>query len=82
LSDVEAPTVSKKIGEVVSLTRPPAALHAQKDSWYSFLLEVESIPGPSMAERINPMASSGIEPCNIVSQPTTLQRAQTIEEIL
>jgi hypothetical protein len=31
-------------GEAVSLTRPPAALYLQEDSWYSFLLEAESIP--------------------------------------
>jgi hypothetical protein len=32
-------------GEVVSLTpRPP--ITSQKDSWYSFLLEAESTPGP------------------------------------
>jgi hypothetical protein len=31
-------------GEVVSLT--PAALYPQEDSWYSFLLEAESTPGP------------------------------------
>jgi hypothetical protein len=24
----------------------PAALHPQEDSWYSFLLEAESTPGP------------------------------------
>jgi hypothetical protein len=34
-------------GEVVSLTRwPPPALYPYEDSWYSFLLEAESIPGP------------------------------------
>jgi hypothetical protein len=33
-------------GEVVSLTRRPAALYPfQEDSWYSFLLEAESTPG-------------------------------------
>jgi hypothetical protein len=32
--------------EVVSLTRRPAALNLQEDSWYSFLLEAGSIPGP------------------------------------
>jgi hypothetical protein len=30
-------------GKVVSLTRRPAALCPQEDSWYSFLLEAESI---------------------------------------
>jgi hypothetical protein len=32
-------------GEVVSLTCWPATLYTQEDSWYSFLLEAESIPG-------------------------------------
>jgi hypothetical protein len=32
-------------GEVISLTCPPP-FTPQKDSWYSFLLEVESNPGP------------------------------------
>jgi hypothetical protein len=33
-------------GEVTSLTRRQAALYRQEDSWYSFLLEAESTPGP------------------------------------
>jgi hypothetical protein len=33
-------------GEVVSLTRLPAALYTQEDSWYSFLLQAESTPRP------------------------------------
>jgi hypothetical protein len=33
-------------GEAVSLMRQPAALEPQEDSWYSFLLESESTPGP------------------------------------
>jgi hypothetical protein len=32
-------------GKVVSLTRRPR-FTLQEDSWYSFLLEAESIPGP------------------------------------
>jgi hypothetical protein len=32
-------------GEVVSLTRWPPFIF-QEDSWYSFLLEAESTPGP------------------------------------
>jgi hypothetical protein len=39
-------------GEIVSLTRQPAALYPQEDSWYSFLLEAESAQGPSAAGRI------------------------------
>jgi hypothetical protein len=49
LCDVEAPTFSDKRltdgGEVVSLTRRPP-FTPQEDSWYSFLLEAESTPGP------------------------------------
>jgi hypothetical protein len=33
-------------GEDVSLTHLPAALYPQEDSWYSFLLEAASTPGP------------------------------------
>jgi hypothetical protein len=33
-------------GEAVSLTRRPAARNPQENSWYSFLLETESTPGP------------------------------------
>jgi hypothetical protein len=44
----EAPTFcldNRLTGEFVSLTpRPP--FYPQKDSWYSFLLEAESGPGP------------------------------------
>jgi hypothetical protein len=32
--------------EVVSLTCRRTALYPQEDSWYSFLLEAESTPGP------------------------------------
>jgi hypothetical protein len=32
-------------GEVVRFTCRPAALYPQEDSWYSFLLEAELIPG-------------------------------------
>jgi hypothetical protein len=32
-------------GKVVSLTRPPP-FPLQEDSWYAFLLEAESTPGP------------------------------------
>jgi hypothetical protein len=32
--------------ESVSLARRLAALYPQEDSWYSFLLEAESTPGP------------------------------------
>jgi hypothetical protein len=49
LREVEAPTFSDirltDGGEVVSfMRRPPFTPH--EDSWYSFLLEAESIPGP------------------------------------
>jgi hypothetical protein len=50
LWDVEAPTFSLDNrlidgGEFVSLTRWPAALYPQEDSWDSSLLEAESTPG-------------------------------------
>jgi hypothetical protein len=32
-------------GELISLTRRPAAFYPQEDSWYSFLLEAELTPG-------------------------------------
>jgi hypothetical protein len=52
-------------GEVAGLTRQPAALYPQEDSWYSFLIQAESTPGHCAAGRIsqlkNPTTSSGIE---------------------
>jgi hypothetical protein len=33
-------------GQVVSLTHQQAALYPQDDTWYSFLSEAESTPGP------------------------------------
>jgi hypothetical protein len=50
LWDVEAPTFSLDSrltdgGKVVSLTRRPPYT-SQEDSWYSFLLEADSTPGP------------------------------------
>jgi hypothetical protein len=30
---------------LLALTHLPAALYTQEDSWYSFLLDAESIPG-------------------------------------
>jgi hypothetical protein len=39
-------------GEVVSLTRRPAAFYSQEDSWYSFLLEAEPTQDHSAAGRI------------------------------
>ena len=38
-------TTAQDVGKVVSFThRPP--LHPRKYTWYSFLLEAESTPGP------------------------------------
>jgi hypothetical protein len=34
------------VGVAVNLNRRPAALYPQEYSWYSFLLEAESTPGP------------------------------------
>ena len=38
-------TTTRDDGKVVSLTHRPL-LHPSKCSWYSFLLEAESVPGP------------------------------------
>ena len=39
-------TMSRDGGKVVSLTQRPAAFTPRKCSWYSFLLEDKSTPGP------------------------------------
>jgi hypothetical protein len=71
-------------GADVSLTRQPAALYLQEDSWYSFLLEAEWTPGHSGAGRIRSNEKSkdlignrtrDLPACSIVPQPTTLLRA-------
>jgi hypothetical protein len=60
----------------------------QEDSWYWFLLEAESIPGPAhrATERIRSIEKSNdligirtrdLPACSIVPQPTTLPRAPT-----
>jgi hypothetical protein len=41
-SDIFLDNLLRDGGEVVSLTRRPAALYPQEDFWYSFLLETES----------------------------------------
>jgi hypothetical protein len=70
-------------GEVVSLTRRPAALYPQEDSWYSFLLEAESPQGHSAAGRIRSFEKSSdlvgnrtrdLPACSTVPEPTTLPR--------
>jgi len=67
-------TTAQDGGKVVSLThRPP--LHPRKYSWYSFLLEAESTPGPECDQKDfmsmkNPLTPAGIEPATfrIVAQ--------------
>jgi hypothetical protein len=74
------------IGEVVNLTcYLPSS--PQADSWFSFLLEVESSPGLEGLGRLkNPMTSSGLEPMTfqlvaytipIVSYTRTVTGVQT-----
>jgi hypothetical protein len=49
VTGVEAPTFSKQSAHRWRrgcLPYAPAALYLQEDSWYSFLLEAESTPGP------------------------------------
>ena len=58
-------TTAQDGGKVVSLThRPPLS---QKFSWYSFMLEAESTPGPQFdlkdfMSMKNPLTPAGIEP--------------------
>jgi hypothetical protein len=61
-----------------------AALYPQEYSWYSFLLQAESTPGPYAVGRIGSIEKSNDlirnrthDPpaCSIVPQPTTLPRA-------
>jgi hypothetical protein len=37
---------SREGGGEVTLARQPRSLYPQQDSWYSFLIETESNPGP------------------------------------
>jgi hypothetical protein len=53
-------------GEIIGLMRRPH-FYPQEDSWYSFLLEAESTPGPylrreGLGQLKNSIISSGIEP--------------------
>ena len=59
-------TMAQDGGKVVSLTHRPPLL-PRKYSWYSFLLEAESTPGPivrseGLCQWTIPMTPSGIEP--------------------
>jgi hypothetical protein len=70
LWDVEAATLSLDSlltdgCKVVSLTRRPP-FTPQKDSWYSFMLEAESIPGLGRLGKLKKkITSSGLEPATI-----------------
>jgi hypothetical protein len=67
LWDVEAPTFSRQSAHRWRWGQPyaPAALHPQEDSWYPFLLDVESTRAIVRLEGLrrlkNLMISSGIE---------------------
>jgi hypothetical protein len=81
--DVEAPTFSRHL---VHRWRwgcqpyAPAALYPQENSWYSFLLEVESTQGHAAGKFVSIEEPSGLignrthgpPACSIVLQPTTL----------
>jgi hypothetical protein len=82
LWDVEAPTFSRQSAHRERWgcqLYAPAALYPQEDSWYSFLLEVESNPGHSAAGRIRSIEKSNdlfgnrtrdLPACSIVPQST------------
>jgi hypothetical protein len=60
----------------------PAALYTQEDSWNSFLLEAESIPGAlcgwKFIEKSNDLIGNrtrDLPACSTVPQPKTLLRA-------
>jgi hypothetical protein len=84
--DVEAPTFSRQSAHRWRWgCRPkaPGTLYPQEDSWYSFLLEAESTPGPRCGwirsiEKSNDHIGNrtrDLPVCSIVPQPTTLPRA-------
>jgi hypothetical protein len=69
----------------------PAAVILQEDSWYSFLLEAESISGHSAAGRIRSIEKSNylngnrirdLPACSMVPQPTTPPRAPLARSVL
>jgi hypothetical protein len=75
-------------GEVISPThRPPFS--PQEDSWYSFLLDAASIPGPYAAGRVRSIEKSNdirirthdLPACSMMPQPTTLPRAVVITRL-
>jgi hypothetical protein len=86
--DVEAPTFSRQSAHRWRWGCQPYApttLYLQEDSWYSFLLVAELIPGPYAAGRIRSIEKKSnnlignrtrdLPACSIVPQPTTLPRA-------
>jgi hypothetical protein len=73
----------------LSALRGPAPLYPQEDSWYSFLLEAESNPGPYCAGRFRLIEKSNdlignrtrdLRACRLVPQPTTLPRAPSARD--
>jgi hypothetical protein len=70
-------------GGEVSLMRRTAVLYPKKDSWYSFLLEAESTPGPQCGwksrstEKSNDLIGNrtrDLRTCRRLPRPTTLRR--------
>ena len=71
-------------GQVVSPTHRPS-LPPRKYSWYSFLLEVESTPGPQCARK-NSSETIGDrtrdhQACREVPQPTAVRRAPNLNKL-
>jgi hypothetical protein len=59
----------------LSALRAGHPLALQEDSWYSFLLEAESTPGPQRKIYLVGTRTRDLPACSIVPQPTTLPRA-------
>ena len=79
-------TTAQDGGKVVSLTHR-AAFTPRKYSWYSFVLEAESTPGPQCNRKDfismkNPMTPAGIEPATYRSVVQHLNHCATAAPII
>jgi hypothetical protein len=80
LSEVEAPIFSRQSAHRWRWgcqSYAPVTFYPQEDSWYSFLLEAASTPGPVWLEGLGQIGNRtrDLPACSIVPQPTMLSRA-------